>query len=318
MADDCGVTNDKPCATEATLDRFLRHLRLERNLSTNTVTAYGRDLSRMLTWLIERHRITTPEQLDHDALIDYLMHVRSEGLSDRSVARHMSSIRMFCRYMVDRGVVVDNPAALLDLPRGTERLPDVLTPDEVERLLAIPGDATPRAIRDSAMLETLYATGMRVSELVKLGLGDVDFDRSLVMCTGKGRKQRLVPVGEHARDRLLTYLRDARPQLCRSPRARTTRRGTQASLFITSAGNGMTRQGFWKLLKRYAEQAAIDKPISPHRLRHSFATHMLAGGADLRTVQALLGHVDIGTTQIYTHVHREHLREVYDRYHPRA
>jgi integrase/recombinase XerD len=310
--------NASPLTITASIERFLQHLRLERNLSNNTVTAYGRDLNRLAEYAEQCHKIVRPSAVERQHLLDYLVHLRSSGLSDRSVARHMSSLRMWCRYLVDRGHLDDNPAALLDMPKTPQTMPDVLTPEEVERLLAVPGLANPRAIRDTAMLEILYATGMRVSELVRLAVGDIDFDRCLVRCFGKGRKERMVPIGEQARARLLHYMRDARPKLCRRPHARRLRNGPAAPMFITGTGKGMTRQGFWKLVKRYATVACIDKPISPHRLRHSFATHMLAGGADLRTVQALLGHVDIGTTQIYTKVHRQRLREVYDRYHPRA
>jgi integrase/recombinase XerD len=203
------------------------------------------------------------------------------------------------------------------MPKQGRDLPDVLSQEEVLRLLAAPGTAHDRAVRDTAMLETLYATGLRVSELVNLMLSDVDFDRGLVRCIGKGRKERLVPIGEIARARLVDYLEKARPSLARGNGR--VRKGPQAqSLFLTSQCKPMTRQGFWKLVKRYALVAAIDKPISPHKLRHSFATHLLAGGADLRAVQALLGHADIGTTQIYTHVQRDRLREIYDRFHPRA
>ncbi len=299
------------------LERFLRHLRLERNLSKNTVTAYGRDLRRFESFCRDQLGIEHPTRLDRQALMSYLIDLREGGLHDRSITRQMSTLRTFGRFMVDRGVIEENPAALLELPQTPRAIPDVLTPDEVARLLTMPGVTTPRGLRDTAMLEALYATGMRVSELVGMLIGDVDFDRGVVICTGKGRKERMVPIGESARQHLLSYLAEGRPQIMRSRNQRARRGGTSA-LFITSQGGAMTRQGFWKLVKRYAQQAGIEKPISPHKLRHSFATHMLAGGADLRTVQALLGHVDIGTTQIYTRVHRERLREIYDRYHPRA
>lgn len=301
----------------SSIDRFLRHLRLERNMSTNTLTAYGRDLQRMVRYMDDQLGIDRPEDLDRSALTEYLIDLREGGLQPRSVARHMSTIRSYCHYLVDRGVIEQNPATLLDMPKLEHDLPDVLTEAEVERLLAAPGSQGERALRDTAMLETLYATGLRVSELVNLTLQDVDFDRAVVRCMGKGRKERLVPIGEVARDRLLVYLAQSRPVLARA--AGVSRRlGPCAALFITSQCKPMTRQGFWKLVKRHALVAGIDKPISPHKLRHSFATHLLAGGADLRSVQALLGHADIGTTQIYTHVHRERLREIYDRYHPRA
>ena len=192
-------------------------------------------------------------------------------------------------------------------PRG---LPDVLTPEEVDRLLRAPSEDNARGVRDRAMLETLYATGLRVTELCTLRLEDVDLDRGVVRAVGKGRKERLVPMGEAARAAILRYIELARPELGGV-------RGRRV-LFVNGRGQPITRQGFWKIVKRHAASAGIDKPISPHRLRHSFATHLLAGGADLRVVQALLGHADIGTTQIYTHVHSKRLRQIYDRHHPRA
>ena len=300
------------------VERFLRHLRLERNMSSNTLVAYGRDLQRLVRYMDEQLGVDDPADLDRDALLEYLYDLRTGGLQARSVARHMSTLRTFCHYLVDRGVLEDNPALLLEMPKLDHDLPDVLTPAEVERLLEAPGMATDRAVRDTAMLELLYATGLRVSELVHLRLIDIDFDRGVVRCMGKGRKERLVPIGDAARERLLTYLEKARPQMDRGPAQRARRLPTCPSLFITAQCKPMTRQGFWKLVKRYAAVACIDKPISPHKLRHSFATHLLAGGADLRSVQALLGHADIGTTQIYTQVHRDRLREIYDSYHPRA
>jgi integrase/recombinase XerD len=300
------------------VDRYLRHLKLERNMSANTLMAYGRDLRRLVHYLDDELGIDQPAEIDRPSLHEYLAHLHDEGLQPRSVARHLSTLRSYCAYLVERGVTADNPATALDMPRLPRDLPDVLSREEVERLLAAPGSEGERAVRDAAMLETLYATGLRVSELVHLRLGDVDFDRSVVRCLGKGRKERQVPIGEVARARLLHYLQHARPVLARGGGGKVGRLGGSVALFITSQCKPMTRQGFWKLLKRYAQVAGIDKPISPHKLRHSFATHLLAGGADLRAVQALLGHADIGTTQIYTHVQRERLREVYDRFHPRA
>ncbi len=307
-----------PSPLAETVERFLRHLRLERNLSQNTCTAYGRDLRRFERFAHTTLRVSTPDRVDRDTLTAYLVDLRDAGLHDRSVARHMSTLRTFSRYLVEEGLLDESPAALLDMPRNPRSLPEVLSPDEVASLLAAPDVSTARGLRDAAMLETLYATGLRVSELVSLRIGDVDFDRGLVTCMGKGRKERLVPIGEQARASLLVYLADGRPFIARSAVARGRRGGHAAPLFITGQGRPMTRQGFWKLIKRYAELAGIDKPISPHRLRHSFATHLLAGGADLRAVQAMLGHADIGTTQIYTHVHRERLRAIYDDAHPRA
>jgi integrase/recombinase XerD len=307
---------DTATTLPASVDKFLRHLRLERNVSGNTLLAYGRDLQRMLRHMCTRG-VQRPAELDRDKLFDYLVVLREQGLHPRSVARHMSTLRSFGHWLVDRGVVPESPAALLESPKLPQDLPDVLTRAEVERLLAAPGTWNERCVRDTAMLEVLYATGLRVSELVHLQLGDVDFDRGLVRCVGKGRKERLVPIGAAARQRLLAYLHDARPLLVRST-VRARKGPASNALFVTSQAKAMTRQGFWKLLKRYAVAAGIDKPISPHKLRHSFATHLLAGGADLRAVQLMLGHADIGTTQIYTHIQRDRLREVYDAHHPRA
>lgn len=292
------------------IEGFLRHARLERNLSGNTVTAYRRDLERFREFCEQRLELHRPEAIDREVIVAYLVELREAGLHDRSVARHLSSLRGLSRWLVDRGEFEESPAALVDVPNQPRSLPDVLSPAEVERLLAAPGDLDARALRDTAMLETLYATGLRVSELCALRLEDVDLERGVVRALGKGRKERLVPIGEAARGAILRYLDQARPELGGS--------AGQGELFVNGRGQPMTRQGFWKLLKRHAEAAGIDKPISPHRLRHSFATHLLAGGADLRVVQALLGHADIGTTQIYTHVHRRRLRQIYDRHHPRA
>ncbi|MEY3013327.1 MAG: site-specific tyrosine recombinase XerD [Pseudomonadota bacterium] len=292
------------------IEGFLRHARLERNLSGNTVTAYRRDLERFRTFCHERLGLHRADGIDREVVLAYLVDLRDAGLHDRSVARHLSSLRGFSRWLVDRGAVQESPAALVDMPNQPRGLPDVLTPAEVERLLAAPGDADARALRDTAMLETLYASGLRVSELCGLQLEDIDLERGVVRAMGKGSKERIVPMGEAARSAILRYLESARPELGGHP--------GQGELFVNGRGQAMTRQGFWKVVKRHAEAAGIDKPISPHRLRHSFATHLLAGGADLRVVQALLGHADIGTTQIYTHVHRRRLRQIYDRHHPRA
>jgi integrase/recombinase XerD len=302
---------------EAT-QRWLRHLKLERNMSSNTLMAYSRDIGRLVRWLTEQDCGDSVTDLQRDLLVEYVHELREGGLQPRSVARHLSTLRTFGHWLVDRRLLQDNPAALLDQPRLERDLPDVLTKEEVERLLQAPGQTGDRAIRDTAMLEVLYATGLRVSELVGLTLQDIDFDRGVVRCMGKGRKERLVPMGEVAQARLMQYLEHVRPTLARSGQGRSRRSAGPQSLFLTSQCKSMTRQGFWKLVKRHALAAGIDKVISPHKLRHSFATHLLAGGADLRAVQALLGHADIGTTQIYTHVHRDRLREIYDRFHPRA
>lgn len=308
----------KPLELSDAIERFLTHLRLHRNLSTNTCTAYGRDLTRFERFATTRMEVREVAGLGRPLLNEYLAELRQAGLHDRSVARHMSTLRSFGRYLVEEGLLEESPAALLDMPATPRPLPEVLTPEEVDRLLSAPDLETARGLRDAAMLETLYATGLRVTELVSLRMIDIDFDRGVVLCMGKGRKERMVPIGENAREMLQRYISDGRPYIARGAGARSRRNGPNAALFVTAQSRAMTRQGFWKLIKRYAEKAGIEKPISPHRLRHSFATHLLAGGADLRAVQALLGHADIGTTQIYTHVHRERLRNIYDEAHPRA
>lgn len=292
------------------MERFLSHLRLERNLSRNTLLAYRRDLTRFCAFCRKELAADAVDDLDRDAILGYLRSLRDDGLQDRSIARHLSALRSFCSYLVELGIFEESPAQLVDMPSLPSDLPDVLTPGEVERLLAAPGVEDARALRDTAMLELLYATGLRVSELCGLRLDDLDLQRGVVRAFGKGSKERLVPIGETARAAVLAYLEDARAALG-GLRGRT-------ALFVNGRGQPLTRQGFWKIVKRHAESAAIVKVISPHKLRHSFATHLLAGGADLRVVQALLGHADISTTQIYTHVHRERLRVVYDTHHPRA
>lgn len=297
------------------LDRFLWHLKVERNLSVNTVLAYERDLRRLCTFLTARSGATEPPDpgaVSETDLLAHLADLRGAGLHPRSVARATSAIRALFRHLKGRGEIEDDPTALIATGRPPTALPDVLSLEEVDRLLAAPVVDDPRGLRDRAMLSLLYATGMRVSELIKVRVTDVQLDRGGVLASGKGRKQRLIPFGEDARIWVERYLRDARPGLTASAARQPP------ELFLTHLGRPMTRQGFWKLLKRHAALAGIRATISPHKLRHSFATHLLAGGADLRAVQAMLGHVDIATTQIYTHVDRSELQRTYDAHHPRA
>lgn len=306
------------------IERYLWHIKVERNLSANTVLAYERDLRRLADFLAARRgpegdRPAEPPDADAITETDILAHLaelRAAGLHPRSVARATSALRAFFRYLHGRGDLGDDPTALIATARPPVPLPDVLTVEEVDRLLATPAVEDLRGLRDRAMLSLLYATGMRVTELVKIRVTDVQLERGVVLASGKGRKQRMIPFGEDARLWVDRYLRDARPTLAGA----AGRQGTKppAELFLTHLGRAMTRQGFWKLIKRYALLAGIRATISPHKLRHSFATHMIAGGADLRSVQAMLGHVDIATTQIYTHVDREELKRVYDAHHPRA
>lgn len=300
---------DVRCDLDQACDLFLGHIKVERNLSPNTVEAYGRDLARLIQFADGRG-ITRPEDIGASDLTDHLLAMAEAGLSARSRARALVAVRGFFRYLVGEHIVEVDPTETLDAPRLGRRLPDVLGEAAVEALLAAPRLDTPRGLRDSAMLETLYATGLRVSELVNLATADINLSAGYLRVYGKGRKQRMVPMGEVAATRLGEYLDRARPTFEKGP--------PQRAAFLTGRGKSMTRQGFWKLLRTYARAAGMRQPISPHKLRHSFATHLIEHGADLRAVQAMLGHADISTTQIYTHVSRARLLDLYKRHHPRA
>jgi len=293
-------------------DRFLEQLLVERQLSMNTALAYGRDLCRLRGFLVARGR-GRPGQVTPADLTDYLLDLAEAGLKPRSRARALAAMRGLFRFLAAEQLIAGDPSENLVAPRTGRKLPTVLGVDEVDRLLEAPAAAggSPRAVRDSAMLAALYATGLRVSELVGLRLPDLNLKGGFVRATGKGRKTRLVPLGDMAAARLTTYLEGARPRL-------VARRPAEMGLFLTERARPMTRQGFWKLIRRYARAAGIRRDVSPHVLRHSFATHLVERGADLRAVQAMLGHADIATTQIYTHVSRAHLLELYRRHHPRA
>jgi len=294
-------------AFDGGLDDYIQHLRVERGLSQHTVDAYAHDLGSFGAWLVGE---STPlDEVDEARVAGYLITLSQGGLSARTQARALSAIRGFFRFLVQEGRHRCDPTELLEGPRLLRRLPDVLNREEVLRLLSAPAGSKPNRIRDRAMLHTMYAAGLRVSELVELDLANVNLEEGFVSVVGKGNKQRIVPIGAHARVALAEYLAEARPQWAR-PASR--------ACFVTARGKAMTRQGFWCLVKRYARGVGITKPMSPHKLRHSFATHLLNGGADLRSVQSMLGHVDISTTQIYTHVTGEHLTKMHERYHPRG
>jgi integrase/recombinase XerD len=291
------------------IQQFLDHLRVERELTPATVEAYGRDLAMFARFAAGR-QITAAAGVRSIDVLDYLAHLTERNLAPRSQARRLIAMRQLFKFLKAERICAVDPTEDIDLPRYGRKLPEFLTVEEVDRLLAAPDMKTPRGARDAAMLETLYATGLRVSELVKLRLRDINFDAGYLMAFGKGRKERLVPMGESALTSVRSYVEGAR-NVFSGPRALD-------ALFLTHHGRPMTRQGFWKLLGRYATVAAIRKRISPHKLRHSFATHLVERGADLRAVQAMLGHADIGTTEIYTHLSRGHLRALYDRFFPRA
>ena len=293
------------------VDAYLLHLASERRLAANSVESYARDL--VLLGRFAAGRGETPEalgRLDLEALVRDLM---SEGRSPRSVARAIACFRGFYRFLVIDGQLKTSPAADLRPPRAWKALPRYLSVEDVDRLIAQPDLTTPRGIRDRALIELLYATGMRVSELVGLRPADINLEASYLTCTGKGDKQRVVPIGEEAARRVRNYLRDGRPQLLG--------RRTSPRLFVNARGGGaaLSRVGFWKILKQYARQAGLrPASISPHVLRHSFATHLLERGADLRAIQMMLGHADLSTTQIYTHILEQRMRTIYDQFHPRA
>jgi integrase/recombinase XerD len=294
---------------DGAIQQFLDHLRVERELTPATVEAYGRDLALFASFAAAR-RVKGASAVRAIDVLDFLAFLTERKLTARSQARRLIALRQLFKFLKAERACALDPTVDVDLPRYGRKLPDFLTVEEVDRLLAAPDRATARGSRDAAMLETLYATGLRVSELVKIRLRDVNFDAGFLMTFGKGRKERLVPVGEAALSSLRSYVETTRGVFA----------GGRAldAVFLTHHGRAMTRQGFWKLLGRYAVAAGIRKRISPHKLRHSFATHLIERGADLRAVQAMLGHADIGTTEIYTHVSRGHLRAVYNRFFPRA
>ncbi|MBA4392114.1 MAG: site-specific tyrosine recombinase XerD [Desulfobacca sp.] len=294
---------------EIILDRFLHFLVVEKGLSLNTLEAYSRDLLQYFQFL-ESREITDLSQTQSETLYEYLGTLRTRKLSSRTQARMLSALKSFYRFLQEESLRKDNPALPLQGPKPKRTLPKTLSEPEVETLLHQPKNDTPRGLRDIAMLEVLYATGLRVSELTSLTLDQLELEAHLIRTMGKGSKERLVPIGRTASQRLLEYLQKGRPLLLKDSRT--------PWVFVNNRGGRLSRQGFWKILRQYGQQAGIMKTISPHTLRHSFATHLLEGGADLRSIQTMLGHADISTTQIYTLVTPEHLREAYRRFHPRA
>lgn len=287
---------------------YLDVLAVERGLAANSIAAYGRDLAMLASYCAERGW-EDATRLDRPSIEAFLLHLYDRGLSDRSRARALSAVRGFFKFLVADGWRTDDPAARLKAPKPGRPLPEVLSQEDVLRLLDAPDLQTPRGLRDRAMLELLYSSGLRVTELVTLQLNQVRSDPPILLVRGKGDKERMVPVGPAALQALGRYLEEGRPLLKGAP---------SPHLFPGPSGKPLTRQGFWKAVKRYALQAGISAELSPHTLRHSFATHLLEGGADLRAVQAMLGHADIATTEIYTHVSSRRLHEVHRAAHPRG
>jgi integrase/recombinase XerD len=291
------------------LDHYLNYLAVERGLARNTLDAYGRDLARYLEYL-EKHRVTTLEGISPAVVLRFLSDLKESGLTARSRARSLAALRTFHKFLVREKISSVNPTDQIVAPKSLAALPHTLSPFDVDNLLASPKGVSPLARRDRAMLEILYATGLRVSELVSLKLSDLQMDVGYLTAFGKRSKQRIVPLGETAIVALREYLEHGRAGLDKQ-------RG-KPILFLNRSGEGLTRQGFWKIIKRRALEAGITQNITPHTMRHSFATHLLENGADLRSVQAMLGHADISTTQIYTHVTRERLKKWHAQHHPRG
>jgi integrase/recombinase XerD len=294
------------------IQRFLDHLKVERELTPATLEAYGRDLAGFARFA-EGRGVAQAGAVRAIDVLDYLALLTAQALAARSQARRLVALRQLFKFCKSERIIEGNPTEDVDMPRFGRRLPEFLTIAEVDLLLGTPDRRHDRGARDAAMLELLYATGLRVSELVKLRLRDVNFQAGYLVAFGKGRKERVVPIGEVALASLRAYVEEARPRLMGAVPG-----SAPEWLFLTRRRGPMTRQGFWKLLGAHARAAGIRKAISPHKLRHSFATHLVERGADLRAVQAMLGHADIGTTEVYTHLSRGHLRSVHDRFHPRG
>ncbi len=291
------------------LDQFLHYLIVEKGLSQNTIEAYGHNLNRFLNHL-QKKGIQKLEKVDKLDVKAFLLSLKKQGLSTKSVVRNLVALRTFFKFLAQEGILEANPVEEIESPKVAKTLPEILSLKEVEQLLEQPDPKTLLGVRDGAMLELLYATGMRVSELTRLPMNQINLEGGYVLLYGKGSKERLVPLGKEAIERVIQYLKTARGKLGKGKES--------PFLFINRSGGGMSRQRFWKNLKAYGLKAGIRKRITPHLLRHSFASHLLERGADLRSVQMMLGHVDISTTQIYTHVTGERLKKVHQRYHPRG
>ncbi|VAW89356.1 Site-specific tyrosine recombinase XerD [hydrothermal vent metagenome] len=290
------------------IDRFLDALWMERGLSKNTLAAYRSDLQKLSSWLASNN--SSLINVERNDLLAYLAHCVSKGMHVRSSARILSTMRRLYQYLVRERELSEDPSAQIEAPKLGRPLPKTLTESEVERLLNAPDVITPLGLRDRAMLEVLYATGLRVSELVELEIARVSLTQGVVRVIGKGSKERLVPLGEEALEWIEQYQAEARPDLLKGK--------ISSALFVTRRGGAMTRQAFWYLIKRHALDVGINKPLSPHVMRHAFASHLLNHGADLRVLQMLLGHSDLSTTQIYTHIARERLKEMHAVHHPRG
>ncbi|MCD6586894.1 MAG: site-specific tyrosine recombinase XerD, partial [Desulfobacteraceae bacterium] len=290
-------------------DQYINYLIVEKGLADTTIDAYSSDLKNFVSFL-QSCKINVIAGSDTTVILKYLILLRNEGLSTRSRARHLVTLRGFFKFLIQEKILKKDPTRIVDLPKIGMKLPDVLSVEEIVMILNVPDTSKPRGVRDAAMIELLYAAGLRVSELINVKIQDVNLEVGFVRTFGKGSKERMVPIGSQAREKINEYVTHARSILLKNQ--------VSQFMFVARAGNPMTRQGFWKLLKKYAMQAKIGKKITPHSFRHSFASHLLEGGADLRAVQMMLGHVDISTTQIYTHVAKDHLKKLHEQFHPRG
>ncbi|EHS56633.1 site-specific tyrosine recombinase XerD [Paenibacillus sp. Aloe-11] len=293
---------------------FVRYMEEEKGLSRSTLEAYHRDIQQFAEFT-ETCGLQQPDNVQRSHLVLYLGRLKEQGKAAATISRSVASIRSFFHFLIREGIAGQDPSVLLELPKATKKKPSVLTQDEIERLLSAPDVTTPQGARDKAMLELLYATGIRVSELIALNVHDVRTDLRFVHCGGEAGKERVVPISREAAQWSQTYIDEQRPSLLR-PMQDEEAQAEQEALFLNVSGQRLSRQGFWKIIKKYGQEAGINEDITPHTLRHSFAVHMLEGGADLRSVQEMLGHADMSTTQVYAQTARRNMKEVYERHHP--
>jgi len=292
------------------VEDFINYLAVERGLANNTLIAYRRDLKKYHQYLSKKG-ISSTSQIDRDIITQYIFHQKKTGLSATSISRSLAAIKMFHRFLVREQLAKEDPTNLIDTPKIWKKVPDVLSQKEIESIIKVSQGKKWQQVRDNAILELFYASGMRVSELVELKIDNVNLEVGYVRCIGKGSKERIIPIGQKAREAIKKYYDTVRVKLSKS-------KMMSSHLFLSRLGKKLSRQSIWKLIKFYARKANIKKEIKPHTLRHSFATHLLEHGADLRSLQLMLGHSDIATTQVYTHVSTKRLKDVYDQYHPRA
>ncbi len=291
------------------LDSFIDYLNYEKELSKNTMESYKRDINQFYDYLNEK-QIFDANEINKTTIITYLLYLQKKGRATATISRNLASIRSFCQFLLNSNSITKDPTINLDTPKAEKKLPSVLTLKEIELLLSLPDSVTEKGIRDKAMLELLYATGIRVSELVALNFQNLSLDMGYIKCNGGNCRERVIPIGSMAKEAIDNYINNCRSKLVKE--------ADETSLFVNYQGSRLTRQGFWKIIKTYTQKANINKKITPHTLRHSFATHLLQNGADLRSVQEMLGHSDISTTQVYTLITRNKIKDVYNKTHPRA